>query len=282
MGSKPGREVSHHAAPKRTAATAAQAPSLCAAIVPTRCREPGCGCGALGWHHRQSVRRALRRSHQDCGIEQVSTPRYRFDQAVIAVAKLAAQFPNALRDRAVGHNNVGPYGVVKFSAWPPADRRSARGSAAPRTPSAATRYPHRPRAGIRASNRGQIGRSARTPWTTAWVIQRFRRLITAANQNLLLEKSFFCHHSIKLHRPTFLYVGSSQFDPLEANNQLSSLRLVGRVVVDHMLTREWPLVRPVVLAGLSIAVLATMVAPANAQGQSLNPSSLASGVASWS
>jgi hypothetical protein len=33
---------------------------------------------------------------------------------VVIVAELVTQLPNALRDRIVGHGNVGPYGLVKL------------------------------------------------------------------------------------------------------------------------------------------------------------------------
>ena len=62
----------------------------------------------------QRIWKWLRRRRQDYRIEQISTARNRFDQIVTVVAELVTEFPNALRDRAVRHDNVGPNGFVNL------------------------------------------------------------------------------------------------------------------------------------------------------------------------
>jgi hypothetical protein len=54
------------------------------------------------------------RFRRDCGVKQIPTARYCFDQAVIGITEFVAQLPNALHYGGIGHGHIGPYRVVEL------------------------------------------------------------------------------------------------------------------------------------------------------------------------
>src|SRR5439155_16955077 len=72
------------------------------------------GLRPTGYHSGGFVRQGRRCFRRDRGIEQISTARYRLDQAVTVITELAAQLTNDLHDGVIRNDDVGPDRVVKL------------------------------------------------------------------------------------------------------------------------------------------------------------------------
>jgi hypothetical protein len=61
------------------------------------------------------------RLDRHCDVEQITPASRRPDQAVVVVAELLAQFPDALKERVIAYGDVGPRGFEKllFGHEPP-------------------------------------------------------------------------------------------------------------------------------------------------------------------